>query len=137
MQCSVPQTVTRNTFVAEAFQTFFGGLNIQYLAMLAIDEETTIGDSDNEIAMAGAPIDPPKWLNQQFVAQYLQNHFNKNRLNIVQFKVKPATAKGTNYASYIYRVNVEYSDVEKHLVPVTRKVSTRRKMHKEKSFFCV
>lgn len=52
----------------------------------------------------------PKWLNKYFVESHLQNYFNSENLKIVRFNVEPATSKGENYASDLYRVKVTFSD---------------------------
>lgn len=93
--------------------------------MSTIDDkiQITVGDSDDKNISAGAPLDPPKWLDRTFLERCLQSYFNSNHLCIVNFIVKPATAKGVNFASYIYRVNVEYSDRKDNLVPVSNHVS--------------
>lgn len=51
-----------------------------------------------------------KWLDKPLLERCLRNYLNNNRLNIVDFKLKSATAKGENYASQIYRVSVVYSN---------------------------
>lgn len=73
-----------------------------------------------------APLEPPKWLDQPFVQNCLQNYFNNKQLNIINLKIKPATAKGENYASYIYRINVVYSDGERNNI---NRVSKNSEMH--------
>lgn len=52
----------------------------------------------------------PKWLNKCFVESHLQNYFSSKNLKIVRFNVEPATAKGENYASDLYRVKVTFSE---------------------------
>lgn len=54
-------------------------------------------------------ISVPNWLDGDFLEKHLRNYFNSDQLKIVDFEVKPATAKGENYASYIYRVNVTFT----------------------------
>lgn len=51
-----------------------------------------------------------KWLDRDFLEKHLQNFFGDTQITIVNFEVKPATAKGENYASYLYRVKVTYTD---------------------------
>lgn len=87
--------------------------------MLAIEEQV-IG-SGVDVLETSETLEPPKWLDRILLEQSLQKCFDNNQLNIINFKVKPATAKGENYASVIYRVNVVYSDSEE--IAATSKVS--------------
>lgn len=54
--------------------------------------------------------DAPKWLNKEFLEKHLRNYFNYQKLAIDNFEVKPATAKGDNYASDLYRVKVTFAE---------------------------
>lgn len=55
-------------------------------------------------------LESPKWLDRSFVERCLQNYYSNKQLRIINLEIKPGTAKGENYASYIYRVNVVYLD---------------------------
>lgn len=83
--------------------------------MLAVEDQIVVSDNKTN-EMLPITLDPPKWLDRILVQRSLQNYFSNNQLRIIQFKVKPATAKGENYASCIYRVNVVYCDMEKNAV---------------------
>lgn len=52
----------------------------------------------------------PEWMDKLFVHKCLQNYFVDKKITIHSFDVKPGTSKGDNYASYIYRVTVLFTD---------------------------
>lgn len=54
--------------------------------------------------------DAPKWLNKEFLEKHLRKYFGLQQLTIDNFEVKPATAKGDNYASDLYRVKVTFTE---------------------------
>lgn len=80
---------------------------------MAIENGNTVIDStifiNDSFSMDTNPFEP-KWLNKCFVESHLQNYFNSENLKIVRFNVQPATAKGENYASDLYRVKITFSD---------------------------
>lgn len=51
----------------------------------------------------------PEWLNRNFLEKSIRKHSNKDLVHIKNFNIIPATAKGENFASIMFRVNVEYS----------------------------
>lgn len=51
----------------------------------------------------------PNWLNSDFVAIQLKNHFNDDRLRIVRFEICPAMANGETFTNRMYRVIVTFS----------------------------
>lgn len=61
------------------------------------------------LSVEGA-VDAPDWLDKLFVHKCLQNYFPEKQIFIHSFEVKPGTSKGENFASYIYRVTVVFSD---------------------------
>lgn len=66
----------------------------------------------------------PKWLDDAFIEKHLRTYFNNEQLKIVEIEVKPATAKGENYASYIYRVNVTFAKDPTKLSTASKSVSS-------------
>ncbi|XP_022222562.2 uncharacterized protein LOC111074171, partial [Drosophila obscura] len=50
----------------------------------------------------------PVWLNESYMEALLQSQKKDAGLRIIQLDVKPATAKGDNYASVMTRVKVNY-----------------------------
>lgn len=50
----------------------------------------------------------PDWLNSDFLEKHLQKYFDNTQIRIVSFELKPATAKGENYASTLYRVKISF-----------------------------
>lgn len=50
----------------------------------------------------------PEWLNQNFVEKSIRKHSKKDPVHIEHFTILPATAKGENFASFMFRVNVNY-----------------------------
>ena len=61
-----------------------------------------------EISSSGkANIAHLKWLNTDFMAFHLKNYFNDEKLQIVQFEVRPATEDG--FASSMFRVSVSFT----------------------------
>lgn len=55
-------------------------------------------------------LDVPNWLNGGFLEKHLRTYFDNEKLEIVNLEVQPATAKGENYASCIYRVKVNFKN---------------------------
>lgn len=78
---------------------------------MAVDIDTTVIDT---ILCESSPTNTenlvPHWLNSDFLEKHLQSFYNDKQINVVNYEVKPATAKGENYASYLYRVKVKYTD---------------------------
>lgn len=66
-------------------------------------------------------LDIPIWLNAEFIQKHLQNYYGNNGLKVRKFSVNLATAKGENFTSSIYRVNVEFINNEQ-VILVTFKV---------------
>lgn len=52
----------------------------------------------------------PKWLNSTFLEKHIQNSFSDRKITLKNFQSKAATAKGENYNSVIYRINVQIID---------------------------
>lgn len=50
----------------------------------------------------------PKWLTGEFLEKKIRNNFNNNELKVVDFDIEPATAKGENFASHLYRVKIKF-----------------------------
>lgn len=50
----------------------------------------------------------PQWLNQNFLEKSIRKHSKKDLVYIRNFTILPATAKGENFASVMFRVNVNY-----------------------------
>lgn len=68
-------------------------------------------DSSSEKAVETSDPTPiPEWLNERFLIKHLQNNFPECKIFINNFQVKLATAKGDNFNSVIYRVNIEFTD---------------------------
>lgn len=65
----------------------------------------------------------PSWLNLNFMEEVLKSSENDSTIRVVDVLSKPATAKGDNYTSDMYRVNVEYSRKNKNNRQVVEKVS--------------
>ncbi|ALC47761.1 CG10513, partial [Drosophila busckii] len=51
----------------------------------------------------------PVWLTESYLEPILQRSRKDNSLHIVNLDIKPATAKGDNYASIMTRVKVDYT----------------------------
>lgn len=78
---------------------------------MPMDTETVVVNTiPNEAPSANADDSVPKWLDKEFLEKHLRNYFGNKQITIVNFEVKPATAKGENYASYLYRVKLTYSN---------------------------
>lgn len=94
---------------------------------MAVENGNAVIDSTiftNDLFSMNANSFEPKWLNKCFVESHLRNYFNSKNLKIIRFNVQPATAKGENYASDLYRVNVTFSDNPSGL-SASDEVSTR------------
>lgn len=65
-----------------------------------------------------APMPLPNWLNGDFLEKQLQNYHTNQSLKLVNFDVKPATVKGDNYCSSMYRVTVLYTDAQSAVAKV-------------------
>ncbi len=50
----------------------------------------------------------PKWLDQNFLEKSIRKHSKKDFVSIQSFNIVPATAKGENFASTMFRVSVNY-----------------------------
>ncbi|KAJ6636145.1 hypothetical protein Bhyg_14732, partial [Pseudolycoriella hygida] len=50
----------------------------------------------------------PDWLNQQFLEKSIRKHSKRDTIFIQSFSIVPATAKGENFASAMFRVKVSY-----------------------------
>lgn len=52
----------------------------------------------------------PNWLNRDLIELQLRNHLNDQKIQIVQFEIRSASAaKGENYGSRMYRMKVTLS----------------------------
>lgn len=51
----------------------------------------------------------PKWLGNDFLEDHLRIYYNHTEIKVISFDVKPATGKGENFASLIYRVNAKFN----------------------------
>ena len=51
----------------------------------------------------------PRWLNTEFMEEHLRKFYGNNELKVHGLLVRPATAAGENFASFIYRVKVDFS----------------------------
>lgn len=71
-------------------------------------------DANADLSTANVVIEDnvPHWMDEIFVLKCLQSHLPDKKITVHGFEVKAATAKGDNYASYIYRVSVKFSDNE-------------------------
>lgn len=50
----------------------------------------------------------PQWLNQNFLEKSIRKHSKKDSVYLQNFTIVPATAKGENFASIMFRVKVNY-----------------------------
>lgn len=50
----------------------------------------------------------PTWLNQCFLEKSIIKHTKNNSVKIQCYDIVPATAKGENFASVMFRVKVSY-----------------------------
>lgn len=57
---------------------------------------------------AEAECDLPAWLDKSFLKGAIEEHLRQT-VHIRTFRIEPATAKGENYASAMYRVNATYT----------------------------
>lgn len=57
-------------------------------------------------------VDKLEWLNNEFVQRVLQYNEYDTSINVTNISAKPATSKGDNYASDMYRVTVKYTQKE-------------------------
>lgn len=51
----------------------------------------------------------PAWLNTELLRQVLAKYKNTEELDVIDFKISPATKKGDHYASVMFRVAVDYT----------------------------
>lgn len=65
----------------------------------------------------------PKWLDNKFFEEHLQNYYKNDEIEVISYDRKPATGKGENYSSVIYRVNVLFSAPSKMISSRERDVS--------------
>lgn len=50
----------------------------------------------------------PNWLNSDFLTKHLQSYYNDKTITLTDFEVKPATVKGDNYCSSMFRVTIYF-----------------------------
>lgn len=104
---------------------------------MAVEVDTTVVDTIiSDVSPVNTETEIPKWLDIEFLEAHLQGFFNNKHVKIVSFEVKPATARGENYASFLYRVKVTYTD-EPHRFSNTKEVSwkTNQWLIKKKNFY--
>nr|XP_046489094.1 uncharacterized protein LOC124222317 [Neodiprion pinetum] len=86
----------------------------------------------------------PKWLDSDYVQTILRKAEKDDSIRVSSLSVKPAIAKGENYASDLYRLNVDYSRIlEGRQVTESKSVITkvatdggcRDEMARESRFF--
>lgn len=56
----------------------------------------------------------PIWLNKSFIEDALKQYRNDDSLQVDSIEIKPATAKGENYASLMYRCKVNYTTAKRN-----------------------
>lgn len=54
-------------------------------------------------------LNPPEWLNVQFMTQVLRGYEKDSNLKVINLSFTPASAKGDHYASIMFRAAVEYA----------------------------
>lgn len=52
----------------------------------------------------------PKWIDDIFLQKTLQHANNDRQVEIIEFNIQPATKKGENFASNLYRLSVIYQE---------------------------
>ncbi|XP_017052660.1 uncharacterized protein LOC108095867 [Drosophila ficusphila] len=67
------------------------------------------GNTD-KIQLNDDALAPPDWLNSGFMASVLGSYEKEPVTKVIDLTFSPATAKGDNYASTMYRARVEYSN---------------------------
>lgn len=70
----------------------------------------------------------PKFLDQIFFEKCLRQYFSGNDIEIIQYSIKPATKKGENFASYIFRANVSFTILKNPDIVTENNVSSRKKL---------
>ncbi|XP_055688311.1 uncharacterized protein LOC129792918 [Lutzomyia longipalpis] len=76
---------------------------------------TTMSPNETSQQKEGAPKNEnPKWLNKFFFQDMLRNEFDTFR--VIRVSIAPATGKGENYASVMYRVKLQIENKEKNIV---------------------
>lgn len=73
-------------------------------------DSAIVGTVDSELFGASTDSLVPNWINKEFLEKHLQTYFSGRKIKIVNYEVKPATAEGENYSSYLHRVKVDYID---------------------------
>lgn len=63
-----------------------------------------------------------QWIDNHFLKNSLEHFYADKKINVICYDVMPATKKGENYASCIYRVNVTFGEC--HIENDNHKVST-------------
>lgn len=61
----------------------------------------------------------PQWLNVQFVEKNLRNYYKNDGVKIVDFYVKPFSAKENGFTSSIYRVKVNLNVADEEGIKVS------------------
>ncbi|KAH8362946.1 hypothetical protein KR084_003606, partial [Drosophila pseudotakahashii] len=53
-------------------------------------------------------LNPPEWLNVQFITKVLSDHKKASDLQVTNLSISPASPKGDHYASIMFRAKVDY-----------------------------
>lgn len=56
----------------------------------------------------------PNWLNKSFIESALKQYRNDDTLQVDSIEIKPATAKGENYASLMFRCKANYTTTKRN-----------------------
>lgn len=67
------------------------------------------GNSPIPIPISEMALDTPAWLNLRFVEKSLRKSEGDNSIQVMDIFSKPATNKGDNYTSDMFRITVEFS----------------------------
>ncbi|KAH8247562.1 hypothetical protein KR038_006312 [Drosophila bunnanda] len=77
-------------------------------------------------------LQPPEWLNSEFIADVLSKYENDPELRVTDLKISPATAQGDHYASIMFRAKAEYSTPKgKFSKPLIIKTMPEQEGHKK------
>lgn len=58
----------------------------------------------------GNDISVPDWLTPGFIEKHLKNHYKNDAIRVTSCHIQSATAKGENFASQIYRVEIRFDE---------------------------
>ncbi|KAH8384025.1 hypothetical protein KR009_011747 [Drosophila setifemur] len=89
-------------------------------------------DNANTEEFNADELEPPAWLNAQFIEKVLSSYEKCPELKVTDLKITPASAQGDHYASVMFRTTAEYTTSKgKFSKPLIVKTMPEQEGHKK------